>query len=141
MALKPDPVKSELLAWHDRFAACVRDRDFAGGSALVAPGCVGFGTFVEFAAGRDRLIRDQWTPVWSTTHGFHFLPEPFECIVSPDGALACVATCWESSGHRLDGGEFLRRGRCTTLLERGGGNPTGWVAVHTHYSKSPAAEI
>ena len=141
MAPETDPVKSELLAWHERFAACVRGRDFAGGSALFAPECQGFGTFVEHAVGRDCLMWNQWRPVWSATRAFHFLPESFECIVSLDRSLACVLALWESFGTGPDEVEFRRRGRCTTLLRRAKEHPAGWIALHTHYSKTPMGEI
>lgn len=134
-------INSELLAWHEQFAACVRDGDFAGGRALFAPDCKGFGTVTEFAAGLDRLITDQWRHVWPDTRGFHFLPEPFEVILSADRSQACVLALWESHGSQPDGTTFPRRGRCTTLLQRSPASPTKWLAAHTHYSKTPDGEI
>jgi len=134
-------VKAELKAWHERFAGCVRARDFAGGSALFAAESRGFGTCTEFTADLDCLRQNQWGPVWSSTHSFHFLPEPFEVILSPDGLLACVFTLWESKGISPDGTDFPRRGRCTTVLRRSEVEAPKWVAVHTHYSKTPGGGI
>jgi ketosteroid isomerase-like protein len=133
----PISVTAELKAWHEDFAACVRNRDFAGGHALFAPECRGFGTCTEFAADLGGLAQNQWLPVWGSTHSFHFLPAPFEVILSPDGLLACVLALWESKGIGPDGADFPRRGRCTTVLRPSGIVSPKWLAVHTHYSKTP----
>ena len=141
MVPKTDLLKPGLQAWHERFAACVRNRDFAGGCELFAPECLGFGTVAEFADGRDRLIRNQWHIAWNATRDFHFLPDSFQFVISQDGSLACVLALWESRGNGANGRDFQRRGRCTTLLRRAEQNPAGWVAVHTHYSKTPDGKI
>jgi ketosteroid isomerase-like protein len=134
-------VKAELMAWHEHFAACVRARNFEGGRAQFAPDCQCFGTCAEFAADWERLLQTQWIPTWSSTNAFHFLNAPFEVILSKDGSLACVLALWESEGIGPDGKTFPRRGRCTTVLRRADANPKIWVAVHTHYSKTPSGEL
>ncbi len=134
-------IKAELIAWHEQFAACVRGKDFEAARALFAPECQGFGTCVEFAADREHLLKTQWIPTWSSTHSFHFLPAPFEIILSKDGSLVCVLALWESQGVNPKGATFPRRGRCTTVLRRADANSTTWVAMHTHYSKTPDGDL
>jgi ketosteroid isomerase-like protein len=133
-------VSTELMAWHEHFAACVRARNFEGGRALFAPDCKCFGTYAEFVADWDRLLQTQWIPTWSSTHSFHFMPESFNILSSPDGLLACVLALWESTGVDSQGQTFPRRGRCTTVLRRIVDDSGTWLAVHTHYSLSPAGE-
>lgn len=126
-----------IREWHERFAASVRGRDFDAGRNLFAPHVKGFGTVVEFAANRRDLEQEQWSRVWPHTAGFRFLPSPVEVLPSADDSQVCVLTLWESEGIRPDGSRFHRRGRCTTVLRRDASTACGWVAVHTHYSKSP----
>jgi hypothetical protein len=134
-------VHEQLLTWHKQFAECVRTRNFEGGRLMFSPSCQCFGTCAEFAADWERLLQTQWIPTWSSTHSFRFLAEPFEVILSDDRLLACVLTLWESKGIDSDGKTFPRRGRCTTVLRRDGSESTSWLAVHTHYSRTPNSQL
>jgi ketosteroid isomerase-like protein len=131
------PAHQQLLNWHKQFARCVRAKDFEGGRALFSPDCQCFGTCAEFAKNWKRLMQTQWVPIWSSTRSFRFLASPFEVILSDDGLLACVLTLWESKGVGPDGKLFPRRGRCTTVLRQDGSKSKTWLAVHTHYSRTP----
>jgi ketosteroid isomerase-like protein len=134
-------VRTQLLAWHKEFARCVRARDFASGRAMFSPACQCFGTRIEFAENSEHLMQSQWVPIWSSTRSFRFLAAPFEVILSDDGSIACVLTLWESSGIGPDGKTFPRRGRCTTVLRRDESHSTKWLAIHTHYSRTPNGKL
>ena len=108
---------------------------------MFAPNCRCFGTRVEFAQNCERLMQAQWAPIWSNTRSFRFLAAPFEIILSDDGLLACVLALWESKGIGPGGKTFPRRGRSTTILRRDGRQSTKWLAIHTHYSKTPNGEL
>lgn len=126
-------VPSDVAAWLERFAACVRARDFAAAEALVAPDVQAFGTRAEHADGRAELRARQWAAVWPRTDGFRFHERPRVIHLAGDGSLACVAATWESEGIEGDR-RVARRGRCTIVLRR---ERDGWRAVHTHFSRSP----
>jgi hypothetical protein len=134
-------VRLQLQTWHKRFAGYVRARDFEGGLKLFDPDCRCFGTLIEFAENRERLLQSQWLPVWSGTRSFSFLAAPFEVILSGDRRLACVLTLWESKGVAAGKKTFLRRGRCSTVLRRVNGKSARWLAVHTHFSLKPNAKL
>ena len=129
--------QTTISAWLDEFARCVRERDVTGARALFAPGVRAFGTFVEYAEGREELVTRQWNDVWPRTQGFRFLDAPMVIEASEDGSLVCVLSLWESEGLDASGGSFVRRGRSTTILRRLASAPAHYVAVHTHFSKTP----
>jgi ketosteroid isomerase-like protein len=129
-----DPI--EVEQWLDRFAACVRARDYSGGRELFADDVVGFGTYTPYADGLDELVQNQWEPVWSATRDFRF--DLAGARVQTRGDLAWVAAGWSSTGIRRSGHTFERRGRVTIVLRR---DPAGWSAVHTHLSHNPNATL
>jgi ketosteroid isomerase-like protein len=129
-----DRVEVEL--WLERFAACVRARDYDAGRELFADDVVGFGTYTPYAEGLDELVENQWKPVWSATRDFHF--DLAGARVEIRGELAWVATEWSSTGIGPTGQTFERRGRVTIVLRR---DPAGWRAVHTHLSHNPNATL
>lgn len=127
--------------WLDQFAACVRNRDLEGGRELFAPDVRAFGTRAQEAHGLADLVQRQWSRVWLDTHGFRFLTETVEELASDDGSLVCVLARWDSEGWDGTGRTFARHGRCTILLRRKESSPRGYVAVHTHFSKTPPDEL
>jgi ketosteroid isomerase-like protein len=127
--------------WLDQFAACVRNRDLHGGRALFAPDVRAFGTRAEQAEGLADLVQRQWARVWFNTQGFCFLDESVEELASDDGGLICVLALWKSEGLDAGGQAFARRGRCTIVLRRAESSLLGYVAVHTHFSKTPPDEL
>jgi len=130
-----------IAVWLDRFARCVRERDVEGARPLFAPDVHGFGTVAERTAGLDDLVTRQWSEVWPHTRGFRFVDDPVVLETSADGSLVCVLACWQSEGLDGDGRAFVRTGRSTTVLRRAPAAPAGYLAVHTHYSKSPDGSL
>lgn len=124
---------TEIGRWMEAFAAAVRAADYARGVALFHPDALGFGTVVERADGVERLRREQWQKVWEVTRGFRFDPGARIRVL---GGCAWVAATWSSTGVRQSGESFPRVGRATLVLERA---PSGWLAVHTHFSLRPDA--
>jgi ketosteroid isomerase-like protein len=118
--------------WLDAFAAAVRAADYARGADLFDPGVLGFGTVVERADGRERLLAGQWEKIWGVTRGFRFDPG---ARIEVLGDVAWVASTWSSTGFDAAGRPYPRVGRATIVLRRGG---TGWLAVHSHVSLRPA---
>ena len=129
--------RATITEWLERFARCVRERDFAGARVLFAPEARAFGTCVEYAEGREDLIARQWSETWPHTRGFRFLDAPVILEPAEDDSLVCVLALWESEGLDANGRTFARRGRSTTILRRTASAPERYVAVHTHYSKTP----
>jgi ketosteroid isomerase-like protein len=127
--------------WLDHFAACVRNRDLAGGKELFAPDVRAFGTRAEQADDLADLVERQWSRVWFNTRGFRFLEESVQELTADDGSLVCILALWDSEG--LDAGKqtFARRGRCTIVLRREESSPAGYVAIHTHFSKTPTDQL
>ncbi|HEX5219868.1 MAG TPA: nuclear transport factor 2 family protein [Verrucomicrobiae bacterium] len=130
-----------VFGWLEEFAACVRNRDLERGRQLFDPGVRSFGTRAEDARDLSDLLTRQWTRVWFNTRGFRFLEETIEELASEDGSQVCVLALWESEGLTAEGRPFRRRGRCTVVLRRRDADATGYVAVHTHFSKTPADEL
>ena len=62
----PDP---ESAAWLTAFARCVRERDYAGGRALVAADVVGFGAAVDVYLD-ERDIWSSGTSIVKNTYYF-----------------------------------------------------------------------
>lgn len=127
--------------WLDQFAACVRNRDLPGGRNLFAPEAHGFGTRTEQARNRSDLEQHQWRRVWFNTRGFRFLEDSVVEMAAGDGSLVGVLALWDSEGLDAAGRAFARRGRCTVLLRPDETSPAGYVAVHTHFSKTPPDEL
>ncbi len=127
--------------WLDHFAACVRNRDLRQGRKLFDPKVRAFGTRAEQAGDLADLEEHQWRRVWFNTRGFRFLHETVTQLISDDGSLICVLALWDSEGLNPDDRTFVRRGRCTIALRREASSPLGYVAIHTHFSKTPPDEL
>lgn len=132
---------SIVTHWLDQFATCVRNRDLHGGRALFAPEIAAFGTRAETAHGLADLIERQWSRVWFDTRGFRFLADSIRKFAAEDDSQICLLALWESEGADTNGVTFARRGRCTVVLRRERSHPMGYVAVHTHFSKTPPDEL
>lgn len=130
-----------ITTWLDQFAACVRNRDLAQGRQLFAPEVRAFGTRAERVGDLSELVERQWRRVWFNTRGFRFLEESIEELPADDGSLVCVLALWESEGVNAGHRNFRRQGRCTILLRREETSPVGYMAVHTHFSKTPPDEL
>ena len=127
--------------WLEEFAACVRNRNLQRGRELFDPRVRSFGTRAEDAHDLNDLQQRQWTRVWFNSRGFRFLDETIQEIPSDDGSQVCVLGLWESEGLAGDGKTFVRRGRCTLVLRRADAGSTRYVAMHTHFSKTPPDEL
>jgi ketosteroid isomerase-like protein len=130
---------SAVRDWLDRFATCVRGRDFAGGRAMFAEDVTSFGTWTGRMDGLDTLIARQWRNVWPRTCGFSFDLENVVGDASSDGGTAWTAATWTSHALNDDGTPgFLRSGRATFAFRRQHGL---LVAVHSHFSLDPAGRL
>ncbi len=101
---------------------------------MFASDVVAFGTVGNLLRGRDELRRRQWEVVWNRTEGFDFKYDLL--IVQGDSTRPIVLSEWSSTGLDAKGKTFLREGRATLVLWE---SPEGLVAVHTHFSFSPAS--
>ena len=118
--------------WLSRFAACVREVDYAGAAPFWHEGIVIFGTYQELVRGRPAWERTQWDNVWPRTEGFAFLLDETVVLASPNAAMAVAIAPWTSTGFHRDGTRFDRPGRSTVVLQR---QPDGrWLGVHSHMS-------
>ncbi len=127
-----DQTEAELRAWLERFAACVRARDFDGARPMIAEEVVSFGTKAAMVEGRENLIAQQWRHIWPTIEGFTFDLDALHWHRAGDTAWAVLT--WTSRGFRPDGTPFPRPGRATfTFTYRG----SQWLATHTHFSLYP----
>ncbi|MEM9771870.1 MAG: nuclear transport factor 2 family protein [Cyanobacteria bacterium P01_D01_bin.73] len=127
--------------WLAEFEDCVRSRDTDRGRQLFDENVYAFGTRADVATGLDDLVKNQWTPIWLNTQGFHFLFESAKYIVSDDRSTVCAMVSWES--HAVENGQkgYLRSGRCTLALRKDSSAPFGYLAMHSHFSKLPKAEF
>jgi len=130
-----------ITHWLDEFADCVRRRDLQRGRGLFAPEVRSFGTRAEQAHDLAELVERQWSKVWFNTRGFRFLADSVQELAAADGSLVCVLALWDSEGLDSSDRSFSRRGRCTIALRREESSPLGYVAVHTHFSKTPPDEL
>lgn len=127
--------------WLDEFADCVRRRDPQRGRSLFAPDIRAFGTRAEQVNDLAELVEHQWSKVWFNTRGFRFFPKSVQELTAADDSLVCVLALWDSEGLDGSGRSFTRRGRCTIALRREKSSPLGYVAIHTHFSKTPPDEL
>lgn len=132
---------SSVAHWLDQFAACVRNRDLEKGRELFDESVRGFGTRAEQAHDLPDLVKHQWSKVWFNTRGFRFLEGTVHELASDDGSLICVMALWASEGLDSEDLPFPRAGRCTLLLRPDESRSAGYVAVHTHFSKTPPDEL
>ena len=138
-AVQSNRCPSVVRDWLDRFAKCVRDRDFAGGRTMFAEDVTSFGTWTERMDGLDTLIARQWHNVWPRTCGFRFDLDDAVGNESPDGQSAWVAATWTSNAIGDDGTPaFLRSGRATFVFRRQQGL---LVAAHSHFSLDPVGQL
>lgn len=125
-------MSQELDAWLRAFSRAVRDRDFASGKSLFDAGVVSFGTVCSRADTLDELQANQWQFIWPNTRDFDF--EYAEAATLVEGDQAVIVAGWSSTGFKVDGAPFQRRGRATIVLRR---QLSEWKAVHTHFSLEP----
>ena len=118
--------------WLDRFAARVREVDYAGATPFWHEDIVIFGTYQELVKSRQAWTDRQWDNVWPRTAEFAFDLGNTLVLASPDGGMAVAVAPWTSTGFHPDGTPFPRPGRATIVLAR---QPDeGWVGVHSHMS-------
>ena len=132
-----DQARAELLDWFDRFARCVRERDFEGGERLFDPDVVAFGTRNEMMLGLAALREMQWLPTWNSTRDFRFVEGTLHIDVCPAGELAWGGALWASRGEPGDRPGFDRRGRATFGFARG----ECWRCTHSHLSLTPSGTL
>ncbi|NOG69147.1 nuclear transport factor 2 family protein [Roseicella sp. DB1501] len=118
--------------WLDRFAARVREVDYAGATPFWHEDIVIFGTYQELVKSRQAWTDRQWDNVWPRTAEFAFDLGNTLVLASPDGGMAVAVAPWTSTGFHPDGTPFPRPGRATIVLAR---QPDGrWLGVHSHMS-------
>ena len=118
--------------WLARFAACVREVDYAAAYPFWHDAIVIFGTYQELVKSRQTWTETQWDNVWPRTSDFAFDLANNVVQASPDGQMAVAITPWMSTGYHKDGASFPRPGRATIVLAK---QPDGrWVGVHSHMS-------
>ena len=118
--------------WLTRFAACVRDVDYAAARPFWHPDVVIFGIHQELVRGLTAWTDTQWDNVWTRTADFAFDLGNTAMLASADGAMAVVITPWTSTGFHSDGTRLDRPGRATiTLAQQRDGR---WIGVHSHMS-------
>ena len=123
---------ADVRDWLDRFAACVREVDYAAARAFWHPDIVIFGTYQELVKSLSALTELQWDNVWPRTADFRFDLTNTMVMASPDGTMAVAIAPWTSTGFHEDGLPFDRPGRATIVLEK---QPDGrWLGVHSHMS-------
>jgi ketosteroid isomerase-like protein len=123
---------AEVREWLDRFAACVREVDYAAARPFWHPDIVIFGTYQELVKSLSAWTERQWDNVWPRTAEFRFDLANTMIMAAPDGAMAVAIAPWTSTGFHEDGTAFDRPGRATIVLAR---QPDGrWLGVHSHMS-------
>jgi ketosteroid isomerase-like protein len=123
---------AEVRDWLERFAACVREVDYAAARPLWHPDIIIFGTYQELVKGLPAWTEQQWDSVWPRTANFRFDLANAMVMASPDGAMAVAIVPWTSTGFHEDGAPFDRPGRATVVLMR---QPDSrWLGVHSHMS-------
>jgi ketosteroid isomerase-like protein len=123
---------AEVRDWLERFAACVRDVDYAAARPFWHPDIVIFGTYQELVKSLTAWTERQWDNVWPRTAEFRFDLENTMIMAASDRAMTVAIAPWTSTGFHEDGTPFDRPGRATIVLAR---QPDGrWVGVHSHMS-------
>lgn len=125
-------VTAAIHDWLTRFAACVRDVDYAAARPFWHPEIIIFGTHQELVRGLAAWTETQWDNVWPRTEDFAFDLGNTAVLASPDETMAVAITPWSSTGFHPDGTRFDRPGRATiTLMKQSDGR---WIGVHSHMS-------
>jgi ketosteroid isomerase-like protein len=123
---------AEVRDWLDRFAACVREVDYAAARPFWHPDVVIFGTYQELVKSLSAWTERQWNNVWPRTADFRFDLASTMVMAAPDGAMAVAIAPWTSSGFHEDGMRFDRPGRATIVLAKQ--SDGRWLGVHSHMS-------
>jgi ketosteroid isomerase-like protein len=123
---------AEVRDWLDRFAACVREVDYAAARPFWHPDVVIFGTYQELVKGLAAWTERQWNNVWPRTADFRFELANTTVLASQDGAMAVAIAPWNSTGFHENGAPFDRPGRATIVLARQ--TDGRWLGLHSHMS-------
>jgi ketosteroid isomerase-like protein len=124
-------LRETFLDWLDRFAACVRDVDYAAARPLFHDDIVIFGTHRDVVSGLLAWRDQQWNSVWPKTADFRFDLPAVRVLASDDETLVTLIAPWTSTGFARDGAAFDRPGRATMVFHRADGR---WLCVHSHMS-------
>jgi ketosteroid isomerase-like protein len=89
---------TEVRDWLDRFAACVREVDYAAARPFFHRDIVIFGTYQELVKSLSAWTERQWDNVWPRTAEFRFDLENTMVMAAPDGAMAVAIAPWTSTG-------------------------------------------
>jgi ketosteroid isomerase-like protein len=130
----PAPIRAAILDWLERFAACVREVDYASAYPFWHPRIIAFGTVQALVEGIAPFRDRQWESVWPRTSDFRFVVDAARVLASADGSLAVAIAPFTSTGYHPDGTRFDRPGRTTLILVPNPTGPESWVAVHSHMS-------
>jgi ketosteroid isomerase-like protein len=127
-----DPaVRATFMDWLDRFAAMVREVDYASAKPLFHPEVLAFGTHRNVIPGLDAWVATQWDNVWPKTSDFRFDLDGTQVLAAADGSMAVLVAPWTSTGYHENGTTFDRPGRATMVFNRLDG---AWVCTHSHMS-------
>ena len=91
---------AEVRDWLDRFAACVREVDYAAARPFWHADIVIFGTYQELVKSLSAWTERQWNNVWPRTADFRFDLANTMVMASPDGAMAVAIAPWTSTGFQ-----------------------------------------
>jgi ketosteroid isomerase-like protein len=130
----PAATRAAILDWLERFAACVREVDYASAYPFWHPRIIAFGTVQALVEGIAPFRDRQWDSVWPRTSDFAFRADVTRVLASADGSLAVAIAPFTSTGYHPDGAPFDRPGRATLILVPNPAGPEAWVAVHSHMS-------
>jgi ketosteroid isomerase-like protein len=123
---------AQVRDWLKRFAACVREVDYAAARSFWHPDVVIFGTYQEMVKSLSAWTERQWENVWPRTAEFRFDLANTVVMAAADGSMAVAVAPWNSAGFYEDGTRFDRPGRATIALVK---QPDGrWLGVHSHMS-------
>src|SRR4029077_9471318 len=128
-----DPATAaEVRDWLDRFAACVREGDYAAARPFWHPDIVIFGTYQELVKSLSAWTERQWDNVWPRTAELPFQLANTMVIASPDRVIGVASAARRSTGFHENGLPFDRPGRATIVLARQ--TDGRWLGVHSHMS-------
>ncbi|MBY0337533.1 MAG: nuclear transport factor 2 family protein [Acetobacteraceae bacterium] len=130
----PPAIRDAVHDWLDRFAACVREVDYAAAYPFWHPRILAFGTVQAVVEGLEPFRDRQWDSVWPRTSDFRFRLDATRVLASPDGGMAIAIAPFTSTGYHPDGTPFDRPGRTTLVMVPNPAGPEAWVAVHSHMS-------